>query len=97
MPYQILSMTYQKESFRGGPLGKRARFLPMLPMNSPKNDPPLKMGTPRLVGSVHLVCKTSSQPCMHLLHASLPSLQNVAYPRNPKTKTRGSVLIQFAG
>ena len=26
----------------------------MLDMNSPKNDPPLKMGTPRFVGRVHL-------------------------------------------
>ena len=60
MPYSV--ETYQKESFKGGPLGKRARFLPMLPMNSPKNDPPLKMGTPKLVGSVHLVNSTQSQP-----------------------------------
>ena len=48
---------YQNESLRGGPLGKRARFLPMLDMNSPKKEPPLKMGTPRLVGRVHLDTK----------------------------------------
>ena len=51
---QVSKGPHQKGSFKGGPLGKRAKFLPMLDMNSPKNEPPLKIGTPRLVGSVHL-------------------------------------------
>lgn len=50
----VTPVTYQKGSFNGGPFGNRPRFLPMLDMNSPKNDPPLKMGTPRFVGRVHL-------------------------------------------
>lgn len=50
-------MLYQNGSLSGGPLGKRARFLPMLDINSPKKEPPLKMGTPRLVGKVHLDSK----------------------------------------
>ena len=54
VPKRVPTGSHQKGSFKGGPLGKRAKFLPMLDMNSPKNEPPLKIGTPRLVGSVHL-------------------------------------------
>ena len=100
MASELLAETYQNGSLRGGPLGKRARFLPMLPMNSPKNEPPLKIGTPRLVGRVHLYHKPQVH-CTLVLPGGAECFSFVvyglAYPRNPSTNTKGSVLIQLEG
>lgn len=45
---------HQKGSLRAGPVGKCARFSPMLCVNLPNSDAPPKADTPMLEGMNHL-------------------------------------------